>query len=109
HNFGVDPSPLTRAPSLPDSSFLGGAAAQTLARLRARRDAVLVSRDAVTDYSLNIGELLRLRVLDRRTGKLKVTPFHVAGVVQEFPSAPRDSFMVANLGYLLAVTHDRGP
>jgi len=107
--FGVDPSTLTRGTSLRDSYFLGGTAAQTLARLRARRDAVLVSRETITDYSLNIGDLLRLRVLDRRTGQLKVTPFHVAGVVQEFPSAPRDSFMVANLGYLLAVTHDRGP
>jgi putative ABC transport system permease protein len=38
-----------------------------------------------------------------------VTPFHVVGIVQEFPSAPRDSFMVANLDYLLSATHDPGP
>jgi putative ABC transport system permease protein len=36
-------------------------------------------------------------------------PFHVVGIVQEFPSAPKDSFMVANLGYLRGVTHDPGP
>ena len=107
--FGIDPSSLTRATSLRDSYFLDGTAAQTLGRLHARPDAVLVSRETITDYSLNIGDLLRLRVLDRSTGKLKVVPFHVAGVVQEFPSAPRDSFMVANLPYLLAVTHDHGP
>src|SRR5205807_1876008 len=35
--------------------------------------------------------------------------FHVVGIVQEFPAAPRDSFMVANLGYLQAVSHDPGP
>jgi putative ABC transport system permease protein len=29
--------------------------------------------------------------------------------VQEFPSAPKDSFMVANLGYLESVTHGGGP
>lgn len=31
------------------------------------------------------------------------------GVVQEFPSAPRDSFMVANLSYLSAADHAGGP
>src|SRR5207244_8925343 len=30
-------------------------------------------------------------------------------VVQEFPSAPRDSFMVANRAYLERATHDPGP
>jgi putative ABC transport system permease protein len=36
-------------------------------------------------------------------------PFHVVGIVQEFPSAPKDSFMVTNLRYLESVTHDPGP
>jgi putative ABC transport system permease protein len=48
-------------------------------------------------------------VLDRRDGKFHITNFHVVGVVVEFPSAPRDSFMVANLAYLQSVTHDPGP
>jgi putative ABC transport system permease protein len=48
-------------------------------------------------------------VLDHRTGRFRVAPFHVVGVVQEFPSAPRDSFMVTNLAYLEQVTHDPGP
>jgi putative ABC transport system permease protein len=48
-------------------------------------------------------------VLDHATGKFKVVPFHVIGIVQEFPSAPKDSFMVANLPYLQSVTHDPGP
>ena len=39
----------------------------------------------------------------------RVAPFHVVGIVQEFPSAPKDSFMVANLAYLRHVTHDSGP
>src|SRR5439155_204374 len=33
----------------------------------------------------------------------------VVGIVQEFPSAPRDSFMVVNIRYLEQVTHDPGP
>src|SRR5262249_24076556 len=54
-------------------------------------------------------DLLKLRVYDRRAGRFRVAPFHVVGIVQEFPAAPRDSFMVANLNYLEQVTHDPGP
>jgi putative ABC transport system permease protein len=107
--FGVDSATLRRGTSLRDSYFLGTSVDQILARLRAQRDAILVSKETITDYGLNIGDLLRLRVLDRRTGKLRIAPFHVAGVVQEFPSAPRDSFMVANLRYLEQVTRGNGP
>jgi len=47
-------------------------------------------------------------VLDKERGAFRVVPFHVVGVVQEFPAAPRDSFMVANLTYLQRVSHDGG-
>jgi putative ABC transport system permease protein len=107
--FGIDARGLTRATTLRDSYFLGGSASQMLARLRSCRDGVLVSRETVTDYSLAVGDLLKLRVLDRRTGSFRTVPFHVAGIVQEFPAAPRDSFMVTNLDYLESVTHDPGP
>jgi putative ABC transport system permease protein len=107
--FGIDPATLTRATSLRDSYFLGGSAAQMLDRLRTRRDGILVSKETITDYSLNLGDLLRLRVLDHRTGRFLVAPFHVVGIVQEFPSAPKDSFMVTNFDYLHAVTYDPGP
>ena len=107
--FGVDPATLTRGTSLRDSYFLGGGAQQMLDRLRMTRDGILVSKETITDYSLNVGDLLRLRVLDHRTGRFRVAPFHVVGIVQEFPSAPKDSFMVTNLAYLQHVTHDPGP
>ncbi|HEY7904254.1 MAG TPA: ABC transporter permease, partial [Casimicrobiaceae bacterium] len=107
--FGIDPTTLTRGTTLRDSYFVGGSAQQMISRLRARRDGVLVSKETITDYSLNVGDLLRLRVLDHRTGRFHVAPFHVAGIVQEFPSAPKDSFMVTNLAYLQQVTHDSGP
>jgi putative ABC transport system permease protein len=107
--FGIDPRTLPRATHLRDSYFRGGSAAEMMARLRARVDGVLVSKETISDYSLSIGDLLRLRVLDHRTGKFNVVPFHVVGVVQEFPSAPRDSFMVANISYLGAADHAGGP
>jgi putative ABC transport system permease protein len=107
--FGIDPKTLTHGTSLRDSYFLGGGAQQVLARLRAKPDGILVSKETITDYSLNPGDLLRLRVLDHRSGRFRIAPFHVVGIVQEFPSAPKDSFMVANLAYLHRTTHDPGP
>ena len=107
--FGVDPATLTRGASLRDSYFSSGSAAQMLERLRSTRDGVLVSKETISDYGLGLGDLLRLRVLDRATGHFRIVPFHVVGIVQEFPSAPRDSFMVTNRAYLASVTHDLGP
>ena len=107
--FGIDPATLTRGTSLRDSYFLGDGASQMLARLRSTQDGILVSKETINDYSLRLGDLLKLRVLDHATGSFHVVPFHVVGVVQEFPSAPRDSFMVANISYLERATHDSGP
>ena len=107
--YGIDPAGLPRATTLRDSYFIGGSASQLMQRLAARPDGILVSKETITDYSLRPGDLLRLRVLDQRSGTFQVVDFHVIGVVQEFPSAPRDSFMVANVRFLESVTHGRGP
>jgi putative ABC transport system permease protein len=107
--FAIDPATFLKGTSLRDSYFLGGTARDMINRLKARPDAILVSKETITDYSLNLGDLLKLRTLDHRTGRFHVVPFHVAGIVQEFPSAPKDSFMVANLSYILKATHDPGP
>ena len=55
---------------------------------------------------LAIFDHARARLLDHADGRFHVAPFHVVGIVQEFPSAPKDSFMVTNLNYLRAVTHE---
>jgi putative ABC transport system permease protein len=107
--YGIDAATISHATTLRDSYFLGAGAAQTIGRLRRTRDGVLVSNETINDYQLKPGDLLNLRVLDHRTGRFVVVPFHVAGIVQEFPSAPRDSFMVANLAYLRSVDHAGGP
>jgi putative ABC transport system permease protein len=107
--FGIDPATFKQGSTLRDSYFLGGTANDILARLRATHDGVIVSKETIADYSLSLGDLLRLRVLDHTTGTFKIVPFHVIGIVQEFPSAPKDSFMVTNLAYLQSVTHDPGP
>ena len=101
------PASARRPPcATPTSS--AASADQMMSRLASTPDGILVSLETITDYSLHPGDLLRLRVLDQSTGRFRVAPFHVVGTVQEFPSAPRDSFMVANLGYLDRLTHS-GP
>jgi putative ABC transport system permease protein len=107
--YGIDPNTIARATTLRDSYFVGAGAQQTIARLAAHPDGILVSKETINDYQLKLGDLLNLRVLDHQTGRFHVVPFHVAGIVQEFPSAPRDSFMVANLTYLQAADHLGGP
>jgi putative ABC transport system permease protein len=107
--YGIDASSFGKATSLRDSYFIGSSARAVLERLRSSRDGIVVSKETITDFSLKNGDLLRLRVLNQQTGRFQVVPFHVAGVVQEFPSAPKDSFMVANLSYLESVTHAGGP
>jgi putative ABC transport system permease protein len=107
--FGIDAVTFGQATSLRDSYFPGSSAAQVLARLRATPDGLLVSKETITDYQLRLGDLLRLRVLDHASGQFRIVPFHVVGTVAEFPSAPKDSFMVGNLSYLLSTTHDPGP
>jgi putative ABC transport system permease protein len=107
--FGVEPATIGQATTLRDSYFIGGSAKTMMQRLETTPDGILVSKETITDYSLQEGDLLRLRVLDHATGSFRTVPFHVVGTVQEFPSAPRDSFMVANLPYLQMADRAGGP
>lgn len=107
--YGIDTSTFTRATTLRDSYFVGDTAQAAIARLKSTPDGILVGKETIKDYSLRRGDLLKLRVLDRRTGRFRVVPFHVAGIVQEFPSAPKDSFMVTNLAYLQRASSGTGP
>ncbi len=107
--YGIDASSFTGATTLRDSYFLGDSAQSAIARLKATPNGLLVGKETIKDYGLKRGDPLKLRVLDRHTGGFRVVPFRVAGVVQEFPSAPKDSFMVANLRYLERVSRSPGP
>jgi putative ABC transport system permease protein len=107
--YGIDPASFPRATTLRDSYFLGGSASEMMKRLQQTPRGILVSLETINDYALHPGDPLRLRVLDMRTGDFRVARFTVLGTVQEFPSAPRDSFMVANSSYLESVTHAPGP
>jgi len=102
--YGVRPATIGAAGKLQDGWFQGGTAARLMATLARRPDGVLVSAETVRDFQLRPGDLIRLRLQDGRTKRLRTVPFHYAGVAKEFPTAPRDSFLVANAGYVTRAT-----
>jgi putative ABC transport system permease protein len=104
--FGVRPARIGQATSLQDSWFTGGTAKELMAKLASTKDGVLVSAETVTDYQLHLGDRVRLRVQKASGGEPVVAPFHYVGVAKEFPTAPKDSFLVANADYLASVTGD---
>jgi putative ABC transport system permease protein len=98
--FGVRPGSITSATALQDAYFSGGSARTLMAGLAARPDSILVSDETVKDFQLSLGDVLNLRIQDSRTKALKTVPFHYVGIVKEFPTAPKDSFFIANADYI---------
>jgi putative ABC transport system permease protein len=102
--YGVRPGSIRDATRLQDAFFSGGTAREIISRLAQRPDSILVSQETVKDFQLHLGDQVRLRLQDGRTKQYRTVVFHYAGVVKEFPTAPRDSFFVANAGYVAAQT-----
>ena len=66
---------------------------------------MLVSAETVNDFQLNPGDLIRLRLQDARTARLPDRcRSTTSGIVNEFPTAPKDSFLVANAAYVAQQT-----
>jgi putative ABC transport system permease protein len=99
--LAIDPASIRDVAPLADTFFQGATADAAMAALRNRPDAILVSAETARDYSIVPGDLIRIRVPDA-TGNLKVVDFHMAGIALEFPTAPKDAFLVANLSFLAA-------
>lgn len=104
--YGVRPDTVAAATSLQDSWFTGGTADQMMAALSATPDGVLVSAETVADYQLHLGDAVQLRVQTAAGGAPVTATFHYVGIANEFPTAPKDSFLVANAAYLAQVTGD---
>jgi len=96
--YGIDPKTIGEATQLADAYFADQSARATLTKLVDQPDGVLVSDETVTDFQLNRGDELNLRFKDTRDSV--GIPFRFVGVVREFPTAPKDSFLVANSSYL---------
>lgn len=102
--YGVDTATIVDAGRLQDAYFRGGSARELVDTLAARPDSVLVSAETVRDFQLLPGDALTLRLQDGRTKQYVDVPFHYVGVVTEFPTAPSDSFLLANADYIAAQT-----
>ncbi len=102
--YGVRPQTITNQGKLQNGWFAGGTASQLMGILARQPDAILVSAETVHDYQLHPGDRINLRLQDGRTKKLTTVPFHYEGVAKEFPTAPKDSFFVANQSYVTART-----
>jgi putative ABC transport system permease protein len=101
--LAIDPASLAAVAPLSDSFFQGTTASGALAALQSQPDAILVSAETAKDYSIVAGDRIRIRVPDA-SGNLKSVDFHMVGIALEFPTAPKDAFLVANLSYVAAQT-----
>jgi putative ABC transport system permease protein len=102
--YGINPSTIRRATSLQDPYFQGATADQSLQRLSSTPDGILVSAETVNDFQLAKGDHLKLRLQDARTGRYQSVTFSYVGIANEFPTAPKDSFLVANSSYVARQT-----
>ncbi|HZC33593.1 MAG TPA: ABC transporter permease, partial [Candidatus Bathyarchaeia archaeon] len=103
--LAIDPATLPATAPLSDSFFKGSTANDAIAALAARPDAILVSAETAKDYSIVPGDHLKIRVPDRN-GNLVDVDFTMAGIALEFPTAPKDAFLVGNLSYVTQKTGD---
>ncbi|MDQ6742666.1 MAG: ABC transporter permease, partial [Candidatus Dormibacteraeota bacterium] len=101
--YGVRPSTVVAATRLQDAYFSGGSASQLIGRLATQPDGILLSAETVRDFQLQPGDRVTLR-LRARDASLIPVPFRFVGVVKEFPTAPKDSFLVANADYVARAT-----
>ncbi len=102
--YGIDPQRIGRATSLSDAYFSNGSAKAMLAALAATPDGLLVSQETVQDFQLAPGDTINLRLMSAQDHQYHPVPFKFIGVVREFPTAPKDSFLVANASYIAEKT-----
>jgi len=102
--YGVQASSFARAAPLQDAFVPGSTITKTLDSLRRTPDGVLLSAETLHDYQLHPGDLIRIRLQTGADHAYRPVDFHVLGQVTEWPTAPKDSFIVANADYLTQQT-----
>jgi putative ABC transport system permease protein len=102
--YGIDPATIERSATMSNAYFGNGGAKASLAALQSTPDGVLVSGETVTDFQLEPGDTINLRLQNATDHQYRVVPFRFVGVAREFPTAPRDSFLVANAEYIAKMT-----
>ncbi len=103
--YGIDATHIGDATRMSNAYFESRNARKTLDLLARTPDGILVSDETVKDFQLHIGDELNLQLQNARDHQYHVVRFHFIGVVREFPTAPRDSFLVANARYVAQQTN----
>ena len=106
--FGVRAATVVKGADLQNAYFRGGSARQLADQLARHPDGLLVSAETVKDFQLTVGDQLHLRLRDSASGQLTDVGFHYLGIAKEFPTAPRDSFLIANADYVASRTGNAG-
>ena len=102
--FGIDPSTIGTVTTVSDAYFANHDAKASLAKLAATPDGILVAEETVRDFQLKPGDEVMLRLQHASDHQFRPVPFHYIGTVREFPTAPKDAFLVANAEYLARQT-----
>jgi len=102
--YGVRATSFDRVAPLQDAFVPGSTVPKVLALLQGTPDGVLLSAETLHDYQLHRGDLIRIRLQTGKDHAYRPVPFHVLGQVSEWPTAPKDSFIVANADYLTKTT-----
>ena len=104
--YGINPLSIGKATTIANAYFTNNDASATLAKLQATPNGVLVSDETMTDFQLKPGDVLNLRLQSAKDNAYHVVPFTFIGLVREFPTAPTDSFLVANASYIATATEN---
>jgi len=102
--YGIDAKHIGEAANMSNAYFAEGNALATLAALAKHPDGVLVSEETRRDFQLRRGDQVNLRLQFATDHQYHRVPFRFLGVVREFPTAPKDSFLVANADYVAQKT-----
>ncbi len=102
--YGVDAATIGQVAPLLDSFTPGSTVRRAFDTLGRTPDGVLLSAETLADYQLHPGDLVRLRLQTGPDRAYLPLDFHVVGQITEFPTAPKDSFVVANASYIAQQT-----
>ena len=102
--YGIRPATIGKVAPLLDSFVPGSTISRALQGLSRTPDGALLSAETIRDYQLHSGDLVNLRLQSGTDHVYRQFRFHVIGVVKEFPTAPKDSFIIANAAYVTRIT-----
>ncbi|MBV9097370.1 MAG: ABC transporter permease, partial [Frankiaceae bacterium] len=106
--YGIDPAAIARATPLLDAFVPGSTISADLRALQKTPNGVLLSAETLHDYQLRPGDTVRLRLQSGAAQVYRPITFRVVGRVAEWPTAPKDSFIIANSAFVAQATGGTG-